>query len=785
MRISLSRSKGVVLCALVALAIGGCSTPARFSDGDLIALDKLKPPAQGENSQASGPRDTSAEAARSTPSHDEVLAILAQPHWIRAVESDDVGEPVNRWTYPALEQRLDTDGARPHELLAELENPEPVVAANAAIALLRMGELEVAAPLAEAVRNTKLDLRLRCAAAEALGSADNALLRLQQLIDEESDRRPGLYSVPVHAELVRALGRQVRPDESPRLASALMAWADEVKIAALEAWQNSVGVAFPESGLALGNHRDPTIRAMLLPALAKNPSRETFDQLTLGLRDPDLSVRVAAISAMGTLGDPRAITTLEPIAANGLVGERIAALKALVELGRAEAAFAALDDESWRVRLALAEVLPDLPGEPDSDLATRLLDDLSAEVQYQAVVAIQNWPPRVAEPLLLRTLERGTYRSQKLAAESLVRTWPEGQDLLDPFPFGRPPQVREKALAEIRKAYANRQVADERSQAPQPTPVSPGQLAPIVEALRTIQTTTDETPEYAEAVATLRCTGPELATLLEYLVEHQGVVIPDVAFEVLAAQAPEFALVEQLREEDVQARRNAAQKLAENPARRRFSSLLIHRLADLAVTETDVSVWRDVLTTIADRNDDQVLRLVYAASGHDCSSVRQAACEHLRKHPDPQHVAVLTAALNDTSVAVACAAADAIGLCGGNVDPAPILQLLTSRSEPLRIAAATALVRLGSPEGAAALQRLAYSQDDETRLRVARVMGELGLSEFAPTLIRMLDDRHGIRLAALNGLPNVAECKEAANLHLHETERIAAWQRWAKQQELR
>jgi HEAT repeat protein len=70
--------------------------------------------------------------------------------------------------------------------------------------------------------------------------------------------------------------------------------------------------------------------------------------------------------------------------------------------------------------------------------------------------------------------------------------------------------------------------------------------------------------------------------------------------------------------------------------------------------------------------------------------------------------------------------------------------------------------------------------NEQTRLLVAQAMGELGQPEFAPALIRLLDDRHGIRLAAQQSLSKVAECKEAEVPGLLESEQIEAWRRWAE-----
>jgi HEAT repeat protein len=664
-----------------------------------------------------------------------------------------------------------------------LEDPNPIVAANAGIALARFGDRDVAGVLAGAVGNLQLAPPVRCAAAETLGWTPPATVLLQRLVDEEADRPGSGYSVAVHGELVRSLGRRVRPADEPRLMSALTAPADEVKLAALDVWQQASGGPLPVQCLALQNHRDPRIRARFLPVLAQHPSSGTLDRLTSALSDPDVHVRCAALRAMGMLGDERAVARLEPVLSGGVEAERIAAVRALADLRRPESVAIGARDKEWRVRLAVAEVLPDLPGEADVALAERLLDDASAEVQHRTVAAICRWPPATAEPLLLEVLGKCTYRSQKLAAESLAAGWPEGRPLLDGFPFGQPLGTRAPALAQIRQAYAERSIAPgdcAGRTAPSKISFSAEQLASVTASLQLLQTAGNDAGRRAEALANLRRFDAALVDMLEYLVDQRGIVLPESVFgELLATGAPDFAAVEQLGHSDVQSRRRAARQLAESFARRRPRTLLIHRLADLAVTETDAAVWQYLLAAIAEEDDDPTFRLVYAASCHESSGVRQVACEHLGRHPRPQHAAVLLATLDKRSEPVTCAAVAALGLCGRNVDPIPIVELLGSRSELVQIAAAATLTRLDRPEGPAALQRLAYSRNEQTRLRVAQVMGELARAEFAPALIRLLDDRHGIRLAALHSLPEVADCREAEVPGLHESDRVEAWRRWA------
>ena len=80
-------------------------------------------------------------------------------------------------------------------------------------------------------------------------------------------------------------------------------------------------------------------------------------------------------------------------------------------------------------------------------------------------------------------------------------------------------------------------------------------------------------------------------------------------------------------------------------------------------------------------------------------------------------------------------------------------KLALDRRADLRFAAAASLARLGSPRGPQALECLAFEPDAQIRQQVANLMGELGDKAFLPTLIRLLDDRDGVRHAALENLP--------------------------------
>ena len=770
------------LMSVVALAAsGGCTTAVPQTSGDPAPLDQL---ASAVKCLSGAGED---EATRDRHADDELLAsLVGEPNWIHSVPSSAGEEPPYRWVYPAFEGLLLEHYVGPKDLAVHLGNADPVVSANAAIGLARLGDPSVAGVLSAAAGNMRLPPRLRSAAVETLGQIPDSVALLEGLVDQENgraDRTGGGYSPTVHAELVRVLGTQARAGDEPRLTQALSASADDVVLAALEVWQEAPVTLFPQEGLALLDHPDPRIRARLPAVLAQHPASDTLLRLTAALADPDLRVRAAAIRALGVLGDEQAVAKLKPLLTEGVEAERAAAVEALADLGQAELVAAAAGDKAWRVRLVVAEVFARLPGKPNTGLARKLLDDSSGEVQLRTVESIRIWPASSTEPLFLEALEGGSYRSQKLAAESLAESWPELGPRLRTFPFGRPPEVRAPVIAELRRTYVQRGRSTE-SQAEKPlraeAAFSSEQLISVAASILALQSPRIDAGGRQEALTNLRRHRADLADMLEYLVKHRGVVLPEIVYStVLAESAPEFAELEQFRRDDVLARRNASQQLAQDLGARRPGPLFLRRLADVAATETDGVVWQNLLTAISRSDDEPAFRLAYAALCHESSGVRLAACEHLGRYPRPEHATALLAVLDDSSVSVACAAMEALGKCGGDVNCEPIVQLLGSRNEDLQIAAAIVLTRFHRSEGPAALERLAYSHDERTRIRVAQAMGELALSEFASTLLRLLDDRHGVQLAALESLAAVADCPEAEAPGLHQGDQIRAWRHWA------
>jgi HEAT repeat protein len=115
-----------------------------------------------------------------------------------------------------------------------------------------------------------------------------------------------------------------------------------------------------------------------------------------------------------------------------------------------------------------------------------------------------------------------------------------------------------------------------------------------------------------------------------------------------------------------------------------------------------------------------------------------------------------------------------LAACGPVADVAPLLRLLGSPNERLRVEAAGVLAGHGHEAGDAALERLALSLDPWVRRQAAIAMGRAAQPAFAPTLVRLLDDQTAIQAAALESLPRVTGRDLPQQLRGRQ-ERIDAW----------
>jgi len=491
------------------------------------------------------------------------------------------------------------------------------------------------------------------------------------------------------------------------------------------------------------------------------------------------------------LGGPEARAALETRLSDRGELVRAAVVSALAACGAEQSVVKAKADKSWRVRLEVARALARYPTRRGAALARELIDDPSSMVRSQTVASLAEWPVQHAGPVLLAAMGQTAYRTREAAAEQLALLWPPAAE----FPVDGPPERRADALHELERLFREQvgfvdpEVLAAAAVGPPAVSLAPERIADAERLVRDLSDPGVPEPVRRRSVAMLRGFGPGLVGALGQLALDRGQTLPEAVYrEVLPDCDPAFEVLNRLASRDVSVRRRAAEELVGLTRTRPLGRLAVARLASSAVTETDQLVWQNVLTAIADDPSEPASRLAYVAIGHPSPEVRRRACEYLAAHcgQNQQHVKVLLPALGDESDLVVRAAVRALGASGRMDDTQPLRQLLLARNELVRLEAATALCRLGDPSGPPGLERLSQSADRAVRRQVAVAMGEIGDPTFVASLIRLLEDHHSVRLAAMKALPEVVgyDVAEAASPPVSTfAERLELWRQWFQRQD--
>lgn len=703
---------------------------------------------------------------------DPIVTALGSDAWYEAVAPrEPLTEPPTEallgappkgpftWRHTGVEALVADPQLTPAALSPALASPQPVVAANGAMVAVRRGWPVDPALLAAAVRLESARPSLRAAAAEALGAAGTA--SAQAALRDELDREPAPNRPPrVERSLVEALARQADPADAPRLVARLSHAESKVRLAAL-AGLLALPAPLPGEALELRSDPDPRVRAQVCQALAMHGSTQASDWLAGLLADEQIPVRVAALTALGSLPGPANVETLRTATRDTREVIRAAAVAALATQGDWDSVLAAAGDESWRVRLAVAAALAAHPTPASAQVARELVADPSGECATATIEAARSWPLPLAGPVWLEALSRSGYRSRQRAGELLASAWPPARD----FPCDAPAAERANRWTALQAAwsrefgrielaaFASRAAGAARDVGAAVAPETWNAVQRLVGVL-----SQQAHPEALDAACReLIALGPPVAVALGVMALEQQIPLPPAVYErVLPAVSPQFAILAQLADQDNALRRAAAAELVEWIRREPLTALALARLAELTQLETDPEVWRDVLIAVADDPREAAAQIALAALQHSLAEIRRRGCEHLAEHPDRRHAPALLAAVGDAHVGVSRAAVRALGEPGVLADPAPLEALLNSPDKWLQLEAARSLARLGAPRGVAAVERLAYDSDPEICRRAMDTMGEVADPEFLPALVdRVGESREGIGPAAARALERI------------------------------
>ena len=304
----------------------------------------------------------------------------------------------------------------------------------AAAALGEIGDARAVDPLVAAIQNPKVHSMVRWTAAEALGAIGDARAVAPLVTALRDENRT------VRRTAVKALGtigdaRAVGPLidllqnlEKDNLVSWVAAKAHQRDAAIADRMvREAAASALGEIGdvRAVGplvsalQDKGQSVRGNAARALAKIGDVRAVDPLIAALDDEEKTVRHAAVSALGEIGDVRAVGPL--IAAfDDEDWVRHLALKALVPFGplAVDPLTAALEDASGSVREAAARALGEIGETRTVPSLIAALDDAEEEVRHATVEALGKIGPLAVDPLTA-ALEDSSSKVREAAARAL------------------------------------------------------------------------------------------------------------------------------------------------------------------------------------------------------------------------------------------------------------------------------------------------------------------------------------------------------------------------------
>jgi HEAT repeat protein len=667
-------------------------------------------------------------------------ALLAGSDWVQRIEpaSADLAPatdalPRRRWRHAGLESLLAQSDAKAR-LRTAARTADGTVAANAVIGLAWLGEPSTLPRLIEAVYDSRVKLPARGAAIEAIGGlatpqAGDALEELLAAFGDYRGTAKPRYLPELHEDLIRTIGARDARRHALALRTALASPAAAVRLEAIKAHAHLEG-PLPRELVDCAADESSGVRAAAILALAEAQHEQAQACAWRGLSDYDLTVRLAAIEAIGLLPGPDNAARLHGLAEDSADTIRAAAVKALARRGDVAALAGAAKDTSWRVRSVVADSLHTVAIEDRESLARALLSDASLEVQRRMVHALAAWPLEEAVPLLIVAIEGPTAATRRDAAGQLQKRWSEAAEL-------SPHAPRERMAAE----------ASRLSELWQSTPAFQGrrQQSTALEARRT------DPADLAETINT----------------------------------------IEQLAAESVEARRAAARLLAAEHRDTVLPESALLRVVELFERETDALVWNDVLSLVATDSRQSAADLAAIAASHASADVRRRACGYFAAHPSGRAAEVLQNSLTDEDVTVVREALRGLARQRQIPDARALESLLTASDSGVRVEAATALARHGSPAGVRALLRLSHHQDPVVRRQSAKALGDAFQLEgrsrsdlldqslrnaATGELVRLLDDNGDVRRTALASLERIVH--DPPPPASDSAEQIRLWKQW-------
>ncbi len=701
----------------------------------------------------------------------------------------------DRYQCLAVEELLKVDTqAAAAALRRVLDDSDPIVRRNAAIALARMGDASgsgilyelldddrqnglIAAVMVEALaglarrddtpplawdrlhnvfqRRLALNQRCRHLPAAILRSADAA-------DDQPAARRLVLANLDSRDPALRhaalsAAGRLQWPDELP--AAVLRAMQDDHPRIVLEAvaaltahgWADraAIGARLAE----IVRHPDARVRQATITAIAQLNPPGGQRILLERLEDMDLQVQRAAVGAMATMGD---LEGLRAALAVRRFRIRLAAAEALADVGPQALPLLeqASGDDSFNVRRAVAESIASIGDVRGAAIVLPLLEDRAVSVRMAA---------------------RNAYES--LTGRQLLNYQPQ-----------QGPQANAQAIEEARSyvaAQSPKWAAGGR--VPAPTIDEPHAEAVDLLLRGLALPPGDDRTLAAETLATLGSAAvPAVESRLN---EHPPAVQRLVLTQILPQMDEAYAALGLLWQAEGEAvtRRRAALRLAEASRKRSLPAVAIEHMVQVLHKEHDPVIRRLLGERLLSLRPEGFAAAAAVGLGLEDAQSRQLAANWMATLRYAPAYNQLVALLSDEAQQVRQAAADALGSIGDR-RAADVLRekLVAARPVTDRLAYGSALARLGDVTGRDELIRLLAETDETVRTKVMEAMGEAGDRAFIAPLIDRLGEGNIIQTAvAIESLEQITGLAmgQARGPLSERRETINRWRKWFQDQE--
>jgi HEAT repeat protein len=469
-------------------------------------------------------------------------------------------------------------------------------------------------------------------------------------------------------------------------------------------------------------------------------AQRAFPALSRGLDDPDDDVRAKSASALGRLGDPRALGYL----LDHLLGDpapfvrsRIAAaLGQFDDPAVTDRLIRALGDPAWWVRMRSVEALERIGLNAEGPLLLAL-EDPDPEIKSRAAVALE----RLGLPQSLTGLIQSGARIPE-TMDTMVKLARAGaRALLADLLSSSSPEVRSVVVTAIRRARRE-------------------DMAPELVRIATH----DPSPELrALAWETLRGLRVRVAVpaALQALGDRDDRVRASAIDLIgdLGSEGMILPLRGRTADPEPQVRSAAARALGRLGAVSASNELLT------LLRDRDPGVREAAVRALGDARVGELLERLTELLQDDEESVRLAAVEAAATLGDPAAVYHLARALAGASPPLRGAMLNAVSRLEPRAALAFAESLVEGRDSAGKLVAVATLGRLRSPTATAFLQRLRLDSDPLVRAAVLRQLSRAGGDRAAAPLAEGLHDQdERVRAAAADGCARCGRVDQGATL---------------------